>query len=102
MRRRVLGHARTRVMTIKTVGPWRVLAAVLGLVLCMSAPPSGQTAGVAAPQYPGLPSKIPTRFEAVRGHLRLHAAGVMIPMRDGVRLHTVILVPKEAEVRRYF
>ncbi len=96
MRRRVLGHARTRVMTIKTVGPWRVLAAVLGLVLCMSAPPSGQTAGVAAPQYPGMPSEIPTRFEAVTDTFDYTRRDVMIPMRDGVKLHTVILVPKGA------
>ncbi|HSO23534.1 MAG TPA: CocE/NonD family hydrolase [Chondromyces sp.] len=46
--------------------------------------------------YPGLPSETPASLQpATEGfdHIR---RDVMIPMRDGVRLHTVILVPKGA------
>jgi putative CocE/NonD family hydrolase len=44
-----------------------------------------------------LPSEIPTKFEPTNegfDHVRREA---MIPMRDGVKLHTVILVPKGAK-----
>jgi uncharacterized protein len=50
-----------------------------------------------APMYPGLPSETPEKFEpatATHDHIRRVA---MIPMRDGVKLHTVILVPKGAK-----
>jgi len=46
--------------------------------------------------YPDLPSETPAEFEPVTGafdHVRREA---MIPMRDGVKLFTVILVPKGA------
>jgi len=48
------------------------------------------------PMYPDLPSETPGKFEPATGshdHVRRE---VMIPMRDGVRLHTVVLVPKGA------
>jgi putative CocE/NonD family hydrolase len=50
----------------------------------------------AAPLYPGFPSETPAELKPVTesfDHVRREA---MIPMRDGVRLHTVILVPKDA------
>src|SRR5258706_10836813 len=47
-------------------------------------------------QYPGLPSETPTKFEAVTESFDYVKRDVMIPMRDGVKLHTVILVPKGA------
>ena len=50
----------------------------------------------AAPQYPGLPSETPTKFDTVTDSFDYVKRDVMIPMRDGVRLHTVILVPKGA------
>jgi putative CocE/NonD family hydrolase len=50
----------------------------------------------AAPKYPSLPSETPTKFEAVTDSFDYVKRDVMIPMRDGVRLHTVILVPKGA------
>ena len=71
-------------------------AAMLGLLVTLSAPPSAQTPAVASPQYPGLPSEIPARFEAVSDSFDYTRRDVMIPMRDGVKLHTVILVPKGA------
>ncbi len=45
---------------------------------------------------PGLPSEIPSRFEAVAERFDYTRRTAMIPMRDGVKLHTVILVPKGA------
>jgi putative CocE/NonD family hydrolase len=50
----------------------------------------------APPQYPGLPSETPTVFEPVTGSFDYVRRDLMIPMRDGVRLHTVVIVPKGA------
>ena len=50
----------------------------------------------APPQYPGLPSETPATFEPVTDTFDYVKRDVMIPMRDGVKLHTVILVPKGA------
>src|SRR5881296_4480221 len=47
--------------------------------------------------YPTLPSETPARFEAVTDSFDYARRDVMIPMRDGVKLHTVILVPKGAK-----
>src|SRR6266511_620616 len=73
-----------------------LLAPVLGALLFVDAAAAQK---VAAPQakYPALPSETPAKLEpATEGfdHIR---RDVMIPMRDGVRLHTVILVPKGAK-----
>jgi putative CocE/NonD family hydrolase len=50
----------------------------------------------AAPLYPGLPSETPATFEPVTDTFDYVKRDVMIPMRDGVKLHTVVLVPKGA------
>ena len=42
----------------------------------------------------GLPSEMPARIEPVTSSFDYVRRVVMVPMRDGVRLHTVILVPK--------
>jgi len=47
--------------------------------------------------YPELPSEIPDTLEPTHDGFDYTRRDVMIPMRDGVRLHTVILVPKGAE-----
>ena len=47
-------------------------------------------------QYPELPSETPAKFEAVTSSFDYVKREVMIPMRDGVKLHTVIIVPKGA------
>ena len=44
----------------------------------------------------GLPSETPTQFTPVTKSFDYTRRDVMIPMRDGVKLHTVILVPKGA------
>ncbi|MEY2668003.1 MAG: hypothetical protein RJA59_641, partial [Pseudomonadota bacterium] len=60
--------------------------ALLALLL-LSAPPAA----------PGLPSEIPASFQPTHDGLDHERREVMIPMRDGVKLHTVILVPKGAK-----
>jgi putative CocE/NonD family hydrolase len=48
----------------------------------------------AAPQYPNYPSETPTQFKPVTSSYDYVERDVMIPMRDGVKLNTVILIPK--------
>jgi putative CocE/NonD family hydrolase len=46
------------------------------------------------PQYPAMPSETPAKFEPRTNSFDYVRREVMIPMRDGVKLHTVILIPK--------
>src|SRR5690348_7179129 len=56
-----------------------------------------QSQGAApAPKYPDYPSETPPDFKPLMESWDYTRREVMIPMRDGVRLHTVILVPKTA------
>jgi len=68
--------------------------AMLGLLVLASAA-VGQNVPT-APQYPALPSEIPAKFVTSTGSFDYVKREAMIPMRDGVKLHTVILVPKGA------
>ena len=54
--------------------------------------------GLAAqkPQYPDYPSETPEKFVEHRGSFDYGKREEMIPMRDGKKLHTVILTPKGA------
>src|SRR3979490_353688 len=78
---------------------WVRPEAVLTAALCAlgaGGPSPPQTAPPPPPQYPAYPSETPaTLTPATEGfdHVRRE---VMIPMRDGVKLHTVILLPKGA------
>ncbi len=47
--------------------------------------------------YPELPSEIPAKFKPVTDRFDHTRRNVMIPMRDGVKLHSVILIPKGAK-----
>ncbi|MEK6405320.1 MAG: CocE/NonD family hydrolase [Acidobacteriota bacterium] len=47
-------------------------------------------------QYPALPSETPDKIVSTNDGFDHIRRDVMIPMRDGVKLHTVILVPKDA------
>ncbi len=47
--------------------------------------------------YPELPSEIPAKFKPANDSFDYTRRKVMIPMRDGVKLHTVILIPKGAK-----
>jgi len=71
------------VRTLTLLAP--VLLMYTGWLAAQTAPP---------PQYPGLPSETPTKFEPVTDSFDYVKRDVMIPMRDGVKLHTVIIVPK--------
>src|SRR5882724_10416850 len=44
--------------------------------------------------YPALPSETPAEFKTAAASFNYERREVMIAMRDGVKLHTVILVPK--------
>jgi len=73
-----------------------LLAPVLGALLFVDAS-AAQTAAAPPFKYRALASETPAKLEpATEGfdHVR---RDVMIPMRDGVKLHTVILVPKGAK-----
>jgi putative CocE/NonD family hydrolase len=74
---------------------------LITLTLAFSAILPAGTVGQTPPQppagYPELPSEIPASFEPVHSSFDYVSRDVMIPMRDGVRLHTVILVPRGAK-----
>jgi uncharacterized protein len=48
-------------------------------------------------QYPKYPSETPDKFQPATSSFDYERHIVMIPMRDGTKLHTVILVPKGAK-----
>jgi putative CocE/NonD family hydrolase len=48
-------------------------------------------------RYPKLPSETPAHFKKATGSFDYIRRDVMIPMRDGVKLHTEIMIPKGAE-----
>ena len=60
---------------------------------------SGALSATDVPQarYPDYPSETPASFKPVTGSFDYVERDVMIPMRDGVKLNTVILVPKGAQ-----
>jgi hypothetical protein len=63
-----------------------VILCALGAQMLGASPANAQT----------LPSETPARFTPVTASFDYTRRDVMIPMRDGVKLHTVILVPKGA------
>jgi len=80
---------------IRSVGTKTVLGAVLAALA--AAPATAQTASPAPPQYPAFPSETPDILRPTTDGFDHVRRDVMIPMRDGVKLHTVILVPKGAK-----
>src|SRR6186997_1783639 len=81
--------------SITRARPLILLAPAVAALLFVPAP-SAQTPQ-RPPAYPALPSETPATFEPVTGSFEYVKRNVMIPMRDGVRLHTVIIVPKGAQ-----
>jgi uncharacterized protein len=69
----------------------------LSVLLVMVSAPSliAQTPPPAA-QYPALPSETPAKLVPANETFDHTRRVVMIPMRDGIKLHTVILVPRGA------
>ncbi|EIL95452.1 CocE/NonD family hydrolase [Rhodanobacter spathiphylli] len=55
-----------------------------------------QATDTAQAKYPNYPSETPAKFVPATASFDYERREVMVPMRDGVRLHTVILVPKGA------
>ena len=78
--------------------PIRVFLSIFAFtVLTLSAAGQSNTSEPAQPQYPNYPSETPANLRSVTDSFDYTRREAMIPMRDGVRLHTVILVPKGAE-----
>ena len=69
-----------------------LLAAVVGAMFSLQP--------TAAQQAPTMPSETPAQFTPVTDAFDYERRDVMIPMRDGVKLHTVILVPRAPRARR--
>ena len=57
---------------------------------------NGQQAGKATPHPATLPSEIPDNLKTATESFDYIRRDEMLPMRDGVKLHTVILIPKGA------
>ncbi|MEP6769270.1 MAG: CocE/NonD family hydrolase, partial [Acidobacteriota bacterium] len=72
-----------------------LLAGVLGVLL--SAAPAAAQKAPASPPSSGLPSETPAKVEPATFGWDYIKRDVMIPMRDRVKLHTVILIPKGAK-----
>jgi putative CocE/NonD family hydrolase len=72
-----------------------LVAPMLGAWLAVE-PSRAQTPPPPPVKYPALPSETPTTFTPATDSFDYVKRDVMIPMRDGVRLHTVVLVPKGA------
>jgi len=79
-------------MTSKYVRTLTLLTAVLAAAFLFV-----QSAAKTSGQVPTLPSETPAKLEPTNDGFDYVRRDVMIPMRDGVRLHTVILVPKGAK-----
>src|ERR1700732_854477 len=73
-----------------------VLLAPMLLILLWVKPGAAQTAPPPA-SYPALPSETPAKLQPATDSFDYIRREVMIPMRDAVKLHTVILVPKGAQ-----
>jgi uncharacterized protein len=81
-------------------GPGRALVkafAAAALAASLGSPRSLGQAPPAPVKYPDFPSETPAKFEPVTDGFDHVRREVMIPMRDGVKLHTVILVPNGAK-----
>jgi putative CocE/NonD family hydrolase len=77
-------HLRTNVPSIFLISLSFFIAGT-GLSLAQTA---------ASDKYPNYPSESPTEFKMPSKGFDYERRDVMIPMRDGVKLHTVILMPK--------
>ncbi len=70
---------------------------VLGCFLTSCTPHPGSAQTPDAPKYPDFPSETPTHLVPSTTGFEYEKRDVMIPMRDGVKLHTVIIIPKGAK-----
>src|SRR5690242_558634 len=72
------------------------LLAPVFVIALFAEPTRAQTEPKPPGTYPALPSEIPAKFTPTNDGFDHVKRDVMIPMRDGVKLHTVILIPKGA------
>jgi uncharacterized protein len=72
----------------------RVLCFLLSLAIALFL---GSSSAQNVPSSASLPSETPAKVEAVTDSFDYVKRDVMIPMRDGVKLHTVIVIPKSAK-----
>src|SRR6266545_3165552 len=77
------------------IRPIRTLLFFTGLNLMMLL--VSETAMAQTPQVKTLPGETPAKFQPTNEGFDYIRREVMIPMRDGVKLHTVILIPKDAK-----
>jgi uncharacterized protein len=82
-------------MTNKYLSATSVLALLLGIFASADPSPAQQTPASSA--QTGLASETPAQLNVVTASFDYARRIVMIPMRDGTNLHTVILVPKGAK-----
>jgi putative CocE/NonD family hydrolase len=73
----------------------RFFYSVQSLLLVLLA--TGLACAQTSPLYPNYPSETPSSFQQPTYGMDYERREVMISMRDGVKLHTVILVPKGAQ-----
>jgi uncharacterized protein len=69
------------------------IAAALG-TLALAVPIAAAAAPPPKAQYPNFPSETPAHFQPATQSFNYIRRDVMIPMRDGVKLHTEIVIPK--------
>ena len=86
-----MGHSLFSSLQV-TFLPKSVRSSLLFLAVAITTLTHAQT-----PQYPNYPSETPTHFDPPTLGMDYTSRDVMIAMRDGVKLHTVILVPKAAK-----
>ena len=82
----------TRMTSGDSTRPPILIAAILA-ALWVAGPAAAQTP---PPKYPDYPSEMPDKFQPTSEGFDYAKREVMIPMRDGVKLYTVILVPTGA------
>lgn len=70
-------------------------ACLFSAAICAAPPANTAKAGI-TPDMIQTGSDIPTDWKPPQGHADYARRDVMIPMRDGVKLHTVIMIPKHA------
>jgi len=80
-------------MTKNILRSLNLLAAMLVVLLLFIEPANAQIPQPSPTKSPTLPSERPEKFEPTNDGFEYVRRDVMIPMRDGVKLHTVILVP---------
>ena len=70
------------------------MTACSSIALALAVSAAALAAPPAKERYPNFPSETPTHFVRATQSFDYIRREVMIPMRDGVKLHTEIMIPK--------